>query len=107
MHHTPSDQELAERTFGAAAHALHVAERDVVEGAPIRLVYRDPDGGWWFSSGGDDDAELSPICLACLLRDHRDLVEVADLELNWVAHRNEQDCEWEREPRPPEWGPWE
>lgn len=105
MAHTPQDEKLADEFFGAAARETHLAGRDVIEGARVRLVYHDPDDGWWFSSGGDDeDEELGHSCLPCLL--HRDpgLVEIASLPLNWIAERGDDDATWRREQRPPDWG---
>ena len=81
-----------------------VVSRDVAEGtAAVETVYHAPDGGWWFVS--DSDAEYVPQCLPCLLTQHPDVSDLADLALDWAAHRRAGG--WERGPRPEEWGPWE
>lgn len=107
MGHTDADVQLAARFFGQGApHAI--AGRDVIGGASVNLIYHDPENGWWFSSGGpDEDEELGTICLPCLLNTAPDLVELADLPLNWIAERDGPDASWTREPRPDDWGPWE
>jgi hypothetical protein len=53
----------------------------------------------------DSDAEYVPQCLPCLLTQHPDVSDLADLTLDWAAHRRAGG--WERGPRPDEWGPWE
>ena len=98
-------RRLAER-FGAADETETLATPDVLErGEPVRLVYHDPDGGWWFSSERGDD-EMVIACLACILQRHPELVDVANLPVNWIAHRDDG-YSWVLESRPDEWGAWE
>ena len=83
-----------------------MAGRDLLEGAVVRLVYHDPEDGWWFSSGGnEEDEDLGQFCLPCLLHEHPNLVEFADLPLNWIAELGDEG-DWKREPRPESWGLW-
>src|SRR5207247_1615722 len=79
--------------------------QDVAEGwAEVAVVYHESGGGWWFES--DPDEPGVPQCLPCLLTRHPDLVQHADLPLNWAAWRS-ADGAWTRGPRPAEWGPWD
>lgn len=90
--------------FDLPAGSWPAVSRDAAEGeADVVTVYHDPDGGWWFGSASE--AEVVPQCLACVLTRHPEVSELADLPLNWAAHRREGG--WERGPRPPEWGAWD
>jgi hypothetical protein len=104
--HDDKDEKLAAR-FGVGGNTATMASRDVLAGARVSLVYHDPDDGWWFSSENDDDDKDPGVgCLACVLHADPELVEVADLPLNWIAERT-NDGAWARQSRPDDWGPWE
>lgn len=107
MDHDEHVLSLVER-FGQSARMQTLVTSDVMEGGDdVRLVYHDPDGGWWFTADDREGEEFVIACLGCVLERHPEVVQLADLPLNWVAHRDDSATEWAREPRPAEWGEWE
>lgn len=101
--HTPEAVERA-ASFDNPTGSWPAVSRDAAEGqAEVVTVYHDPGGGWWFGSASE--AEMVPQCLACVLTRHPEVSELADLPLNWAAHRREGG--WEYGPRPAEWGSWD
>ncbi|MGY1725601.1 hypothetical protein ACI79J_01390 [Geodermatophilus sp. SYSU D01062] len=77
-----------------------ITTRQVLDGAPVRLVSHDEDdGGWQFLCGTTSDpADGRIVHLSHVVNDRPQLAAMADLPLGWVAAWCEEHGAWHRRP---------
>jgi hypothetical protein len=77
-----------------------LVEREVLEGASIRVVEREPDGEWVFLDHrrSVEERDLRPVTLAALVAEDPGIGLVADLDPGWLAWRTSRGSDWARVP---------
>jgi hypothetical protein len=83
-------------------HERVLVERDVLEGAAIRLVERHSDEAWVFLDRrrAETERDLRPAAYAALAAEDPGIGLVADLTPGWLAWRTSRGGEWARVPMP-------
>lgn len=86
--------------FDQPPNAAAITTRQVLEGAPIRLVAHDLDNhGWQFLHAPEPlEGDGRVIGIGTALRIDPSLDEVADLPPGWTAERLGRSVEWSRRP---------
>jgi hypothetical protein len=85
--------------FADAVNTTAFASVQVLDGAPILLVFRDHDGEWQFLHGpATEQDECCLICLGCAYDRDRGVGILAGLEPGWMASRSSPTDSWNCEP---------
>lgn len=87
-------------SFPLPSDSVVLVEREVLEGAAIRVVERTAEGRWAFLDHRRlaEDRDLYPTALAGLVSEDPGLELVADLRLGWLAWRTARGSAWARTP---------
>ncbi|WP_081651605.1 hypothetical protein [Cupriavidus sp. WS] len=91
--------ENPEWPFDSPPNVACLTVQSIVDGTkPILLVTRDQDDGMWQFLTGDvvNTAEAIAVSLKDMVLRDSTLLHLADVELGWMAWRDDRDAPWGR-----------
>lgn len=86
--------------FDVPTDAPAYSTKNVIKnGYPILTIAHDREGDWQFLCGTIEGPEdMSIVCFGCLFAGHPWIAEFHDLPRGWIAWRENEVAEWNREP---------
>ena len=85
--------------FSDAVNTAAFTSAQVLDGAPILLVFHDHDGEWQFLHGPvTEQDECRLVCLGCVYDRDNAVGILRDLQPGWMASRSSTTSAWECEP---------
>jgi hypothetical protein len=99
---TTPDEAAADWPFDQAPNVAALTVRSVLEGAPVLMVSHDADdAGWQFLDGRPPEVDEGRIvAMRSIIERDPGLRDLADLEIGWIAWRQDAGSPWIRERNP-------
>ena len=85
--------------FADPDNTLAYTSPQILDGAPVLVVFHDHDGEWQFLHGEvTDQDECKIICMGCAYSHDKSIGVLSDLQPGWMAYRDSADMPWQSEP---------